>query len=183
MWLGTYSHVKGTYNLNSQRHGTTLKHDILFGTATLVAAAFPSDAWQDAGGNRRAPPTPPSALLPILYRALLRRRRLGRWQRAWCRLPTTTSCSGVLYFAPLRLLVTLAPHPRTPTTPSPPTVWRRSASWSSSPRSGPGRLRPRLRARLLLRHRWKPMSTLSRCPLKHNSRPAPTRRPPTRTRC
>jgi hypothetical protein len=148
-----------------------------------MQAAFPSDAWQDAGGNRRAPPTPPSALLPILYRALLRRRRLGRWQRAWCRLPTTTSCSGVLYFAPLRLLVTLAPHPRTPTTPSPPTVWRRSASWSSSPRSGPGRLRPRLRARLLLRHRWKPMSTLSRCPLKHNSRPAPTRRPPTRTRC
>jgi hypothetical protein len=65
------------------RHGNPRRHHPRwFGTATLAAVAFPSDAWQDAGGNRRAPPTPPSALLLILYRALLRRRRLGRWQRA-----------------------------------------------------------------------------------------------------
>jgi hypothetical protein len=53
-------------------------HPRLFDTATLVAAAFPSRAWQDAGEHRRAPHTPPGASPSILCRALLRWRRLGR---------------------------------------------------------------------------------------------------------
>jgi hypothetical protein len=51
-------------------------------------------------------------------------------------------CSGVLCFAPLRLRVTPSSHSQSTTTPSPSTVWRRSASWSSFPLSGPGMLRP-----------------------------------------